>query len=72
MWKTSTHLRGNLIEYENEKICTICMDEINMKKIIKVEQKQERKDFIKSNWVKWITFSLTVTGIIVALLAIGI
>jgi len=26
------HLRGNLIEYENEKICTICMDDINMKK----------------------------------------
>ena len=35
------HLRGNLIEYENEKICTICMDGINMEKIIKVEQKQE-------------------------------
>jgi hypothetical protein len=48
------------------------MDEVNMKKIIKVEQKQERKDFIKSNWAKWITFGLTVTGIIVALLAIGI
>ena len=66
------HLRGNLIEYENEKICTICMDEINMKKIIKEEQKQERKNFMKSNWAKWITFGLTVTGIIVALLAIGI
>jgi hypothetical protein len=25
------HLRGNLIEYENDKICTICMDEIRMK-----------------------------------------
>lgn len=26
------HLRGNLIEYENEKICTVCMDEIKIKK----------------------------------------
>ena len=25
------HLRGNLIEYENDKICTICMDEIRIK-----------------------------------------
>jgi hypothetical protein len=48
------------------------MDEVNMEKIIKVEQKQEQKKFIKSNWAKWITFGLTVTGIIVALLAIGI
>lgn len=22
------HLRGNLIEYKNEKICTVCMDKI--------------------------------------------
>ncbi len=29
------HMRGNLIEYENEKICTICMDEIKMKEITK-------------------------------------
>jgi hypothetical protein len=27
-----SHMRGNLIEFENKKICTICMDEINMKK----------------------------------------
>lgn len=26
------HMRGNLIEFENKKICTICMDEINMEK----------------------------------------
>lgn len=32
------HLRGRLIEFENKKICTICMDEINMKKITKQEQ----------------------------------
>ena len=25
------HLRGNLIEYENEKICPVCMDEIRIK-----------------------------------------
>jgi len=25
------HLRGNLIEYKNEKICTICMGEIRLK-----------------------------------------
>jgi len=31
------HLRGNLVEFENKKICTICMDEINMKKITKQE-----------------------------------
>ena len=31
------HMRGNLIEFENKKICTICMDEINMKKITKQE-----------------------------------
>ena len=29
------HLRGNLIEYENKKICTICMDEIRIKEIDK-------------------------------------
>ncbi len=29
------HLRGNLIEYENEKICTVCMDEIKMQEITK-------------------------------------
>lgn len=25
------HLRGNLIEFENEKICPVCMDEIRIK-----------------------------------------
>ena len=25
------HLRGNMIEYENEKICPVCMDEIRLK-----------------------------------------
>ena len=25
------HFRGKLIEFENEKICTICMDEIILK-----------------------------------------
>jgi len=25
------HMRGNLIEHENEKICTVCMDEIRLK-----------------------------------------
>ena len=25
------HLRGTLIEYQNEQICTICMDEIRLK-----------------------------------------
>ena len=25
------HLRGSLVEFENKKICTICMDEINTK-----------------------------------------
>ena len=24
------HLRGNLIEFENEKICPVCMDEIRL------------------------------------------
>ncbi|MEK9682114.1 MAG: hypothetical protein VW081_04440 [Nitrosopumilus sp.] len=25
------HMRGNLIEYENQKICPVCMDEIRLK-----------------------------------------
>lgn len=25
------HMRGNLIEYENENICSVCMDEIRLK-----------------------------------------
>ena len=31
------HMRGNLIEYKNEKICTVCMDEIKMDQITKEE-----------------------------------
>jgi len=26
------HMRGALIEFENKKICTICMDKINLEK----------------------------------------
>ena len=26
------HMRGNLLEYENKKICPVCMDEINLNK----------------------------------------
>ncbi|MFQ5782932.1 MAG: hypothetical protein ACE5GR_07765 [Nitrosopumilus sp.] len=33
------HMRGKLVEFENKKICTICMDEINLKKITQREQK---------------------------------
>ncbi|MFQ5475574.1 MAG: hypothetical protein ACE5DT_00915 [Nitrosopumilus sp.] len=29
------HMRGNLIEFENKKICTICMDEIKIKEMNK-------------------------------------
>ena len=25
------HMRGNLIEYNNQKICPVCMDEIRLK-----------------------------------------
>ena len=25
------HMRGNLLEYENEKICPVCMDELRLK-----------------------------------------
>ncbi|WP_371503639.1 hypothetical protein [Nitrosopumilus adriaticus] len=33
------HMRGKLMEFENEKICTVCMDEIKMKKITEQDQK---------------------------------
>ena len=26
-----SHMRGNLLEYEDEKICPVCMDEIRLK-----------------------------------------
>ncbi|MCE2505449.1 MAG: hypothetical protein J4F36_03005 [Nitrosopumilaceae archaeon] len=25
------HMRGNLLEYENQKVCPVCMDEIRIK-----------------------------------------
>ena len=33
------HMRGKLIDFENEKICTVCMDEIKMKNITEQDEK---------------------------------
>ena len=33
------HMRGKLMEFKNEKICTVCMDEIKIKNITEQDQK---------------------------------